>query len=141
MMRKDNGAPGIPVIRLCRIPLTALLVILTFLLGSAATAPAAAAPAVPAGAALKPSGAAQAPDESSDSSEDSVDREAERGQPRRVARNSVGIPQHTGRLLPPCRTDPTSVPAPAAGRPPVDGWDTSALRPLELPVLHCVFRC
>ncbi|MFH8570148.1 hypothetical protein [Streptomyces sp. NPDC017993] len=139
-MRKDSGAPGIPVIRLCRIPLTALLVILAFLLGSATTAPAATTPAVPAGAALKPSGAAPAVDQY-DSGEDSAEREAERGQPRRVARNPVGIPQHTGRLLPPCRTDATSVSAPVAGCPPVDGWDTSAFRPFELPVLHCVFRC
>ncbi|MFI9048590.1 hypothetical protein [Streptomyces sp. NPDC053427] len=152
MMRKGNGipssigisqVPGISLRRLCRIPLALVVAVLACVLAGATAAPETPTPALPAALALKSAGAAPVVGDSEDGSGDCAEPEGERGQPRRAARTSVGVPQRTGRPLPPCRTDPTSAPAVAPGAPQGRGPAPAAAasRPSELPVLHCIFRC
>ncbi|TJZ58910.1 hypothetical protein FCH28_01775 [Streptomyces piniterrae] len=140
-MRKDsNGTPSRPLARLCRIPLTLLALLLAFLLGGTATAP----DALPTAALKKTGGQAsvsvayEADEEDHSKTKNKSDkRDSKRGQPRRTARSAPGAPQRIGRLLPPNRRDIAPAPAhPSAGRPAA-----AASRPLEIPVLHCVFRC
>ncbi|MFJ8675239.1 hypothetical protein [Streptomyces sp. NPDC093589] len=144
-MRKDDGAPGISLIRLFRVPLTALAVILAFLLGGASTLPdaaAAAAQSSPGSAALRPVGPSPAVNATYKKTKDTSEREAERGQHRRTSRTTVGVPQHPGRLLPPCRSDVTTpMPAALPGAYSAGESTTSVARPERIPLLHCVFRC
>jgi hypothetical protein len=144
MMRKDDGRPGIPAIRLLRVPLTALAVILAFLLGGAAAAPgaSAAAQSAPGSSALRPVGGSPAVNALYNKSKDNNEREVERGQHRRTSRTAVGVPQHPGRLLPPCRSDVTTpMPAALPGAYRAAGATSSPARPGQLPLLHCVFLC
>ncbi len=141
-MRRDTSATGISVPRLCRMSATALLVVLAFLLSGAASAPGAARAAFTAPSAAKSASAAPAATCGCDGNEEKTKREAERGQPRRTARTSVGVPQHSGRPLPPFSAGavaPTA--APAAGSPAAGSSTKAASRPTALSVLHCVFRC
>ncbi|MFF4947800.1 hypothetical protein ACWC2K_37835 [Streptomyces chattanoogensis] len=136
-------APGGALRRLCRIPLTLVIAVLACVLAGVAAAPDVPTPALSAAVALKSDGSAPAVCSDHDGSEGGSELDAGRGQVRRAVRSSVGIPQLTGRPLPPCRTDPTSAPALASG-PPADWGPTRAAaeaRPLQLPVLHSVFRC
>lgn len=141
-MRKDTSAAGISVLRLCRMSLTALLVVLAFLLSGAASAPGAAKAAFTTPSAAKSAGAAPAVKPGYDGTEEKSKRESERGQPRRTARTSVGVPQHTGRPLPPFGAGTVGLVATAASGAPAAGSSTKAAsRPAALSVLHCVFRC
>ncbi|MEU9117671.1 hypothetical protein AB0D04_39555 [Streptomyces sp. NPDC048483] len=152
MMRKGTGiasttgiavVPGISLRRLCRLPLTLLMAVFACVLAAAAATPESSTPALPAAVALKSTGSVPVVDATGDGDGDCTELEAERGQPRRVTRTSAGIPQCTGRPLPPCRTDPTSAPVVASG-PPAGRCSTpaaAASRPSQLPVLHCAFRC
>ncbi|MEV0371323.1 hypothetical protein AB0I10_16065 [Streptomyces sp. NPDC050636] len=141
-MRKNNGTQGIAGARLCRIPLTVLALLLAFLLGGTAMAPDALPAVALKSAALKTTGgppsvsAAYDADEE-DHSRSSDKREGRRAQPRCTARTALGAPQSIGRLLYADRGDiePSSAP-PSARRSAA-----AASRPLQLPVLHCVFRC
>ncbi|MFI0715888.1 hypothetical protein ACH4SK_35795 [Streptomyces inhibens] len=135
-MRKDTGIPGIPLPRRFRTLLTALVVVLAFLLGGVGPAAGAAATAFAAPAA-KSAGAKP----SSDNNEEKTKREAERGQPRGAARTSAGVPHHPGRPLPPYTNGPPAPHAATASGGPSAGSSTKAARPVSLPVLHCVFRC
>ncbi|KIZ16281.1 hypothetical protein [Streptomyces natalensis] len=129
--------------RMSRVPLAAFVAALAFILAGAATAPALAAPAPPAAMGAESAKAAPVADSDADTGGDCDGMEDERGGPWRAARTAVGVPQHSGRPLPPCRTDPTSAPAVVTGPVP-DGRTARAAAsagPLELPVLHCVFRC
>ncbi|WP_433854799.1 hypothetical protein [Streptomyces kronopolitis] len=142
MMRKDTGAPrGSPPSRPHRVPL-AVLMILAFLLGALASAPGAAADA-PAGApATRSAGLPPAVKSGYDGSEKKAKREAERGQPRRTARSSVGVPLHTGRQLPPRHGGPVAPCAALASGAAAPGSSAkAAVRSVPLPVLHCVFLC
>ncbi|MGW7574417.1 hypothetical protein [Streptomyces sp. NPDC054765] len=142
MMRKDTCVPRIPVLRLCRTSLAALIVTLAFLLGGAATATGAAKAAFSVPSSAKSVSAPPAAKPDNDTSEEKAKREAERGQPRRTARTSVGIPQHTGRPHPPCSGSTTAPDTTAPSRAPAPGSRAKAAsRPAALPVLHCVFRC
>lgn len=140
-MRKDTGAPrGSPPSRPHRIPL-AVLMILTFLLGALASAPSARADA-PAGPAKASAGLPPAVKSGCDGSEKKAKREAERGQPRRTARTSVGVPHHTGRQLPPWRGGPVApFTALTSGAAASGSSAKAAARSAQLPVLHCVFLC
>ncbi len=141
-MRRDTSATGISVPRLCRMSATALLVVLAFLLSGAASAPGAARAAFTAPSAAKSASAAPSAKCGGDGNEEKTKREAERGQPRRTARTSVGVPQHTGRPLPPFSAGAVSpAAAPAAGKPAAGSSTKAASRPAALSVLHCVFRC
>ncbi|MFG2831427.1 hypothetical protein ACGFWI_28825 [Streptomyces sp. NPDC048434] len=141
-MRKDSCVPGITVLRLCRMSLTALLVVLAFLLGGVATAPGAAKAAFTASSAAKSASAPPAAKPGYDTNEEKTKREAERGQPRRTARTSVGVPQHTGRPLPPFSAGAVAPAGTQASGVPSAGSSTKAAsRPAGIPVLHCVFRC
>ncbi|AJT68950.3 hypothetical protein T261_7352 [Streptomyces lydicus] len=135
--------PGGALRRLCRIPLTLVIAVLACVLAGVTVAPDVPTPVFPAAVALKSDGSTAAVCSDHDGSEGGSELDAGRGQVRRAVRSSVGIPQLTGRPLPPCRTDPTSAPAPASGPP--DGWSptraAAASRSLQLPVLHSVFRC
>ncbi|MGW3013399.1 hypothetical protein ACWC9R_31925 [Streptomyces sp. NPDC001219] len=140
-MRKDACIPGTPVRRGLRLPLLALTVILTFLLGSAAAADTGRA-AFAGPSAAKSASTQPAVKPSYDGGEEKAKRAAERGQPRRTVRTSVGIPHHTGRPLPPFSGGGSPLHAfPAASVPAAGSSTKAASRPLELPVLHCVFRC
>jgi len=141
-MRRDTSAAGISVPRLCRMSMTALLVVLAFLLSGAASAPGAAKAAFTAPSAAKSASAPPAAKCGCDGSEEKSKREAERGQPRRTARTSVGVPQHPGRPLPPFHAGTVApVAAPASGSPAAGSSTKAASRPAALSVLHCVFRC
>jgi len=131
---------GTTVLRRFRTPLLALMVILTFLLGSTADpdmdratfsgAPASnSASALPA---VKPS---------YDTTEEKSKRAAERGQPRRTVRTAAGVPHHTGRPLPPLSGITAPHALPASGHPTAGSTTKAASRPAEIPLLHCVFRC
>lgn len=140
-MRKDTCVAGIPVLRLCRMSLTALLVVAAFLLGGGAAAPGAAKTAFSASSAAK-SASTSAVKPGYESEEEKAKREAERGQPRRTARTSVGVPQHTGRPLPPFSAGAlTPVATTASGDPAAGSSTKAASRRAGLTVLHCVFRC
>ncbi|MGP8303769.1 hypothetical protein ACTPOK_38845 [Streptomyces inhibens] len=139
-MRKDTGIPGIPLPRRSRTLLTALVVVLAFLLGGMGPAAGAAATAFAAPAA-KPAGAPPAAKPSSDNNEEKTKRETERGQPRGAARTSAGAPHHPGRPLPPYTAGPPAPYAATAFGGPSAGGSTKAARPASLPILHCVFRC
>ncbi|MEW9518044.1 hypothetical protein [Streptomyces tubercidicus] len=132
---------GTPVLRRFRMPLFALMVILAFLLGSAAD------PDMDRATFSGPPGtrsasALPAAKPSYGSAEEKSKRAAERGQPRRTVRTAAGVPHHTGRPLPPLSNGPT-VPhtLPASGRPLAGSSTKAASRPVEIPLLHCVFRC
>ncbi|WP_438489271.1 hypothetical protein [Streptomyces sp. S186] len=138
-MRKDTGIPGrrprIPA--LCRLPLLALAVVLTLLLGAAAPAYSACS-ARPAAAATGSAGSPAAANANSEEEEKHSKRETERGRPRRTAPAAQGFPA-TRRPLPPS-------PGGAAddgtrGRIPATRGAPAPPRPDRLPVLHCVFRC
>ncbi|QHC22507.1 hypothetical protein [Streptomyces sp. GS7] len=138
MRRTDTGAAGtsrLPA-RL-RLPLTALAVVLAFLLG-AATSPCTARPALPAGSALKSAG--NAPSATAGSEEEKhPQRETGHGGPRRPASSSADAAP-TRRTRPGHGADAASAPAAAAPQP--SGLTTAAAsRPDRLPLLHCVFRC
>ncbi|MGW7022914.1 hypothetical protein ACWGGS_26730 [Streptomyces decoyicus] len=142
MMRKDTCIPGIPALRLCRTSLTALMVVLGFLLGGAATASGAAKSAFTAPSPVKSASAPPAAEPDHDGTEKKAKREAERGQPRRTARLTVGIPQHIGRPLPPFGEGvKLPVAAMSSGVPSAGSTTKAASRPAEIPLLHCVFRC
>ncbi|UQA96966.1 hypothetical protein [Streptomyces halobius] len=131
-----NGRRAVPATRLRRVPLIALTVFLAFLLGGAATTP----DALPA-AALKTSGGPPPVSAFHDADEEdhkksNEKREGKRGQLRRAARSTLGAPQLIGRRLPPERDD-----LPPGSAPPSPGPAAAASRPLQLPLLHCVFRC
>ncbi|MFE7312005.1 hypothetical protein ACFU7T_02650, partial [Streptomyces sp. NPDC057555] len=118
------------------LPLTALALVLAFLLGTAPPA-GAARPAPPATA----SGTTSAPAAANSSSEEEKHskRETERGGLRRLDPGAEGIPA-TRRPLPPC----LSAAADAGTAPPRIPATTAApeaAEPPELPILHCVFRC
>lgn len=137
-MRKDTGTPP-PRPR--RIPL-AVLMILAFLLGALASAPGAAADAPAGPLARMSAGIPPAVKPGYDSTQKKTKREAERGQPRRTARTSAGVPHHTGRQLPPWGGGPvapfTALPSGAAA----PGSSAKAAgRSVQLPILHCVFLC
>lgn len=141
-MRKSHGAPGIPVARLCRIPLTVIALLLALVLGGTAMAADALPAAALKSASLKTAGgpptvapAADADEE--DHSKSSEKREGKRGQPRQAARTALGAPRSVGRPLPAERSGS----APASTPPSVPRSDAAASRPLQLPLLHCVFRC
>ncbi|GGU61575.1 hypothetical protein GCM10010211_28230 [Streptomyces albospinus] len=137
MRRKDTGTAGISrLVARLRMPLTALAVVLAFLLGAAAS-PCKAKPAVPAAAAVKSASTAASANAGSDE-EKHPKRETERGRPRRVAPSSAD-PAPTRRARPPFGTDTAS--DSAAGRQPAGLTSSAASRPDQLPVLHCVFRC
>ncbi|MFF8787930.1 hypothetical protein [Streptomyces sp. NPDC015125] len=141
MMRKDTCVAGIPVLRLCRMSLTALLVVAAFLLGGAAAAPGAAKTAFTTPSAAK-SASTPAVKPGDDSKEEKAKREPERGQPRRTARTSVGVPQHAGRPLPPFSAGAVAPIATTDSGAPAAGSSTKAVsRGAGLTVLHCVFRC
>ncbi|MER6050176.1 hypothetical protein ABT168_22475 [Streptomyces sp. NPDC001793] len=137
-MRKDTGIPGrrprIPA--LCRLPLIALAVVLTFLLGAAAPASAAGCgrPASPAAGSAGSPAAANANSEEEKHSK----RETERGRPRRTTPAAEGLPA-TRRALPPSLGGTAGDGTP--GRIPAGRGASPADRPAQLPVLHCVFRC
>ncbi|MFF2807422.1 hypothetical protein ACFVT2_09580 [Streptomyces sp. NPDC058000] len=138
-MRKDTGIPGarprIPT--LCRLPLTALVVVLTFLLGAAAPA-CAVKSARPAASASKTAGAPAAANSSSEE-EKHPKRETERSRPRRLTPATEGVPP-TRRPLPPHLSGATGDDE-APGRVSATDGAPEAPRPAQLPVLHCVFRC
>ncbi|MGX1976052.1 hypothetical protein [Streptomyces kronopolitis] len=142
MMRKDTGAPrGSPTPRPHRIPL-AVLLILAFLLGALASAPGAAAHAPTGSPATTAAGLPPAVKSGYDGSEKKAKREAERGQPRRTARTSFGVPHHTGRQLPPWRGGPVAPFTTLTSGAAVPGSSAKAAgRSVQLPVLHCVFLC
>ncbi|MFI0908273.1 hypothetical protein ACH4TE_32880 [Streptomyces sioyaensis] len=143
MMRKDTGIPGsAPALRPRRLPLTALMVILTFLLGTLAAAPGAAAHA-PAGPVATTSAAAQpAVKPGYGHTQKKTKYETERGQPRRTARASAGVPHHTGRQLPPGQGGPMAPPLDLPSGTAAAGNSTKAAgRTVQLPVLHCAFLC
>ncbi|WP_411138890.1 hypothetical protein [Streptomyces sp. C10] len=137
-MRKDTCTPGIPVQRRFRTPLFSLMVILAFLVGGMASAPNApqatfAAESVRTTPAVKPA---------YNSAEEKTKGKAERGQPRRTVRTSVGNPHHIGRPLSPVSgAGVTSDAAPAPADPTPGSTTKAASRPDSIPVLHCVFRC
>ncbi|MFJ9413442.1 hypothetical protein ACIRPT_04675 [Streptomyces sp. NPDC101227] len=152
MMRKGTGissttgisdVPGIRLRRLCRIPLAIVVAVLACVLAAATAAPDTPTLALPATLALKSAGSAPVIGDVDDRSGECAESGGERGRSRRAARTSAGIPQHTGRPLPPCRTDPTSAPAVASGPPQGRGPTPAAAhsRPRQLPVLHCISRC
>ncbi|MGD3106027.1 hypothetical protein [Streptomyces sp. YGL11-2] len=138
MRRTDTGAAGISRLTArLRMPLTALAVILAFLLGAAAS-PCTARPALPAGSALKSAGNAPSAKASSEE-EKHPQRETGRGGPRRPAPSSADAAP-TRRTRPGYGADPAS--APDAATPRAAGLTTAAAsRPDRLPLLHCVFRC
>ncbi|ARF54005.1 hypothetical protein B1H19_07220 [Streptomyces gilvosporeus] len=129
--------------RMSRVPLAAFVAALAFVLAGTATAPAMAVPAPPAAVGAESAKAAAVADSDEDTGGDCDGIEDEHGGPWRAARTAVGVPQHSGRPLPPCRTDPTSAPTVVTGPAPDGGTARAAASsgPLELPVLHCVFRC
>ncbi|MFI9257546.1 hypothetical protein ACIGT4_07450 [Streptomyces sioyaensis] len=143
MMRKDTGiSGGAPSLRPRRLPLTALMVILTFLLGTLAMAPGAVAhePAGP--FATTSAGARPALKPGYGHTEKKTKYETERGQPRRTARASAGVPHHTGRQLPPREGGPMAPPLPLPSGTAAAGNSTKAAgRTVQLPVLHCAFLC
>ncbi|MFE6686767.1 hypothetical protein ACFVFQ_09855 [Streptomyces sp. NPDC057743] len=137
-MRKDTGKPGIRprIPAACRLPLTALVVVLTFLLGAAA--PACAARSAPPAAAAPGAKTASAANTNSEEEKHSK-RETERSRPRRLTPAAEGVPA-TRRPLPPCLSGASGddgTPARSAAAPD----DPRAARPAQLPLLHCVFRC
>ncbi|WP_274917472.1 hypothetical protein [Streptomyces sp. WZ-12] len=136
-MRKDTGKPGIrPRIPApCRLPLTALVVVLTFLLGAAA--PAYAARSAPPATAAPGSSSAAAANSNSEEEKHSQ-RETERSRPRRMPPAAEGVPA-TRRPLPPCRSGAAGEGAPPARSTAADA--PRAARPTQLPLMHCVFRC
>ncbi|MEU7635159.1 hypothetical protein [Streptomyces sp. NPDC039016] len=138
-MRKDTGIPGarprIPAP--CRLPLTALAIILTILLGAAAPAYALKS-ARPAASASKSSGAAAAANSLSEEEKHSK-RETERSRPGRLTPAAEGVPP-TRRPLPPHLSGAAGDDEPTGPVPAADGGP-QAPRPAQLPVLHCVFRC
>lgn len=140
-MRKDAGIPGIPELRLLRALLTTLVFVLAFLLGGAAKAANATA-ALAAHTAAKSANTPPGTKPSYDTDEEKTKRESERGQPRSTPRTSIGVPRYTGgRPLSSYRAgafDTSTVPD---GRPSADSSTKAASRPVQLPVLHCVFRC
>ncbi|MFJ5588450.1 hypothetical protein ACIQCG_01710 [Streptomyces noursei] len=138
-MRKDTGISGArpPMAAWCRLPLTALLVVLTFLLGAAAPA-CAAATARPAASASGATGKSAAANSSSEEEKHSK-RESERSRPRRMAPAAEGLPP-ARRPLPPHLSGVAGDDG-ATGRAPTADRDAAASRPSELPLLHCVFRC
>ncbi|MFF4955232.1 hypothetical protein ACWC2K_26485 [Streptomyces chattanoogensis] len=143
-MRKNHGAPGIPVARLCRVPLTVIALLLTLLLGGTAMVPDALPAAALKSAALKTAGgpsavtlASDADADEEDHSKSSEKREGKRGQPRHAARTALGAPRSVVRPLPAERSDS----APASAPPSVPRSAAAPSRPLQLPLLHCVFRC
>ncbi|MEU8785087.1 hypothetical protein [Streptomyces sp. NPDC048637] len=123
-------------------PLFSLMVILAFLLGGMkatpdgaratfATAPA--AESVHSTPAVKPSYG---------STKEKSKGKAERGQPRRTVRTSVGNPHHSGRPLSTLSgTGLVSATTPVSGDPTPGSTTKAASRPDSIPVLHCVFRC
>ncbi|PNE41039.1 MULTISPECIES: hypothetical protein [Streptomyces] len=137
-MRKDTGIPGrrprIPA--LCRLPLTALAVVLTFLLGAAAPAYAA-KPARPAVCAPGKSGAPAAASTNSEEEKHSK-RETERSRPRRLT-PAAEESAPTRRPLPPQLTGAGE--GTATGHNPATDSAPASPRPTRLPLLHCVFRC
>lgn len=140
-MRKDTGIPGIPELRVFRALLTTLVFLLTFLLGGAATA-ANATTALAAHAATKSAGTPPATKPSYDTKEEKTKRESERGQARGTARTSVGVPRHTGgRPQSAYRDGALDASTVSDGRPSAGSSTKAASRPVQLPVLHCVFRC
>ncbi|MFD5394744.1 hypothetical protein ACFWJW_11020 [Streptomyces sp. NPDC127097] len=131
---------GTPVPRRFRAPLLAVMVILTFLLGSAADPDMDRATfSGPPG--TKSASALPAAKPSYDSTEEKTKRAAERGQPRRTVRTAVGVPHHTGRPLPPLYSAAAPDTVPASGAPKAGSTTKAASRPVEIPLLHCVFRC
>ncbi|MFI5520799.1 hypothetical protein [Streptomyces platensis] len=131
---------GTPVPRRFRTPLLAVMVILTFLMGSAADPDMDRATfSGPPGA--KSASALPAGKPSYDSTEEKTKRAAERGQPRRTVRTAAGVPHHTGRPLPPLSGVAVPHTLPASGTPKAGSTTKAASRPVELPLLHCVFRC
>ncbi|GAA2653679.1 hypothetical protein [Streptomyces lunalinharesii] len=137
-MRKDTGIPGARpgTAAWCRLSLTAVLVVLTFLLGAAAPACALASarPAAASGATSKPAAASANSEEEKHSK-----RESERSRPRRLAPAAEGVPPDR-RPLPPHLSGPDGGEG-ATGRVPAGDPAAAASRPSELPLLHCVFRC
>ncbi|MFJ4526899.1 MULTISPECIES: hypothetical protein [Streptomyces] len=137
-MRKDTCTPGIPVQRRFRTPLFSLMVILAFLLGGMTSSPNGpqatfAAESARTAPAVKPT---------YNSAEEKTKGKAERGQPRRTVRTSVGNPHHIGRPLSPVSgAGVASDAAPAPGDPTPGSTTKAASRPDSIPVLHCVFRC
>ncbi|GGX33776.1 hypothetical protein [Streptomyces noursei] len=138
-MRKDTGIPGrrprIPA--LCRLPLTALAVVLTFLLGAAAPAYAA-KPARPAAGALGKPGAPAAASTDSEEEKHSK-RETERSRPRRLT-PAAEESAPTRRPLPPQLAGAAGEET-APGHDPATDSAPASPRPTRLPLLHCVFRC
>lgn len=141
-MRKNNGTPGIAGASLCRVPLAVVALVLAFLLGGAAMAPDALPAAALKSAALKTAGgppsvsaAYDADEEDHNKSNDK--RQGKRGQLRRAASSTFGASQSIGRLVPADRSDTDPATAPPSARRSA----AAASRPLQLPVLHCVFRC
>ncbi|MFK0290243.1 hypothetical protein ACIQU6_07130 [Streptomyces sp. NPDC090442] len=137
-MRKDTGKPGIrPRIPApCRLPLTALVVVLTFLLGAAA--PAYAVRSAPPASATPGSNTASAASSNSEEEKHSK-RETERSRPRRMPPAAEGVPA-TRRPLPPCLSGAAGDEATPA-RPTTAADAPRAARPAQLPLLHCIFRC
>ncbi|MYT33990.1 MULTISPECIES: hypothetical protein [unclassified Streptomyces] len=137
-MRKDTGIPGrrprIPA--LCRLPLLALAVVLTLLLGAVAPAYAAGSTR-PATTAAGSTGSPAAANANSEEEKHSK-RETERGRPRRPAPTAEGFPA-TRRPLPPSLGGAADDGTP--GRIPATRGAPAPPRPSQLPVLHCVFRC
>ncbi|MCF3142631.1 hypothetical protein [Streptomyces platensis] len=130
---------GATVLRRFRTPLLALMVILTFLLGSTADPDMdrATFSGVPVS---KSASALPAVKPSYDTTEEKSKRAAERGQPRRV-RTATGVPHHTGRPLPPLSGIAAPHTLPASGHPTAGSTTKAAPKPVEIPLLHCVFRC
>ncbi|MFE1173905.1 hypothetical protein [Streptomyces sp. NPDC058773] len=140
-VRKDTCIPGAPVQHGFRTPLLALLVILAFVLGGA-SAPDPDRPANAGRSAVKAVSAQPAVKPSYSTTEEKTKRAAERGQPRRTVRTAVGTPHHTGRPLPPFSGGgPAPHTTPASGGPTAGSSTKAASRPVEIPLLHCVFRC
>ncbi|WP_432002974.1 hypothetical protein [Streptomyces sioyaensis] len=143
MMRKDTGIAGdAPSSRPHRLPLTALMVILTFLLGTLAMAPDASAH-TPAGPfAMTSAGIRPAVKPNYRHTEKKTKYETGRGQPRRTARASGGGPHPSGRQLPPWRDGSMAPPLACPSATAAAGNSTKAAgRTVQLPVLHCVFLC
>ncbi|MGY5127637.1 hypothetical protein [Streptomyces nigrescens] len=141
-MRKDTCIPGIPVQRRFRTPLFSLMVILGFLLGGLTAAPHGARAAFATAPAAESVRTTPVVKPTYGSTKEKAKGKAERGQPRRTVRTSVGNPHHIGRPLSPVSgAGVTSDATPTPGDPTPGSTTKAASRPDSIPVLHCVFRC